>query len=549
MFKIIAFIFTIILLSLFLFIDVDNKLYYFQIKVTIFSFIISILMYFIYDYIKKINKIDIYIENILCKTNYLIDKYGIYLLLWLFFIFLNYITFSKHLNFYSSGFDLWIFDQVVYKYSHWEFPASSSIREISNIEWDHFHPILLFYALFYKIYASPLVLLFIQNLFFVLGGLWIYKIAKFKLNIPIIWFWLVFLYLIFRWNVHALLFDFHELVPAVSLFPWLFYFSIRKKWIYYFFLLIPILLSKENLSIYILFFWLYQFFIQKDKLIWIISFLIWWIYFYLVMEYFLPFMWWWWRYWSYDAIWSNPKELIINTFLHPIDFLSVIFSSVTKIVTYLHHLWSGLYIWLFSPVIIFLIPAYAQKFLSYREEFWTLNFHYSIDIYWVIAIWIIFTFFWIRNKYPHKYKDIFIVLSIFILLNSFIINIYKSPLLKVNYHLENKSTLEKIIDTLPKNVKLSTQNNIASHFSHNDNIFIFPNLWNSDYVLLNTKLDTIWPLDSQKTLYVYIEKLKNKEDFNNIKLPFIKKPLNFSKKYNLIKEENWVLLFKEIETK
>lgn len=538
-----AITFLIILFIAYLSISIPYPLYYKQLIASIISLSISLIVFI---FLNNFKNIKIILSKILFKINNFIDKYGIYFLLGVFFIFINYITFSKHLNYHSSGFDLWIFDQVVYQYSNLEFPASSSIREIDNIEADHFHPILWLYALFYKIYASPLVLIFLQNLFFVLGWFWIYKISKFKLNIPVIGFWLVFLYLIFRWNINALLFDFHPLVVAVSLFPWLFYFSIKKKWLYYFLLLIPVLLSKENLSIYVLFFGIYQFFIQKDRVIWLISFWIWGLYFYLVMNYFLPAMWWGWKYWSYDAIWATPKELLLNAILHPIIFIQIIFSSWIKIVTYLHHLGSGLYLALFSPVIIFLIPSYAQKFLSSREDFWTLNFHYSIDIYWIIAVWIIFAFVWIKNKYKKNYKDIFIVLWIFIFLNSFLINIYKSPLLYSNYYLENKEVLDKIISDLPKNIKISTQNNIVPHFSHNKNVYIFPNLWNSEYILLNTKIDSWWPLEKWKSLNMYIEKLKNKEKLNDIRLPFIKELLTFDRKYELIKEEKWVLLFKII---
>ena len=483
------------------------------------------------------------------KTNNFIDKYLIYIMLFVFFVFINFLVFSKHLNFQTYGFDLWIFDQTVYKYSSGIFPADSSIREISNMEADHFHPILWLYALFYKIYASPLVLLFIQNLAFVLGWLWIYKIAKFKLNIPIIWFLLVFLYLIFEWNVNALLFDFHPLVVAVSLFPWLFYFSITKKWAYYFLLLIPILLSKENLSIYILFFGIYQFFIQKDRLVWILSFIIWGIYFYLAMNYFLPAMWWGWKYWSYDELWANPKELIINTILHPIDFLEVLFSSDIKITTYIHHLLSGLIIAIFSPVIILLIPAYAQKFLSSREEFWTLNFHYSIDVYWIIAIWIIFVFAFLKNKFPKKYPKILIILSLLVFVIWTFFNLRNSKLIKNRYwyYLENKKQLTDIIKSLPKNVKISTQNAVVPHMSHLNNVYIFPDLWNSDYILLNTKIDSYWPLENKKELDKYIAKLKNKQKFIDIKMPYIKDKISFNYKYKLIKEKNWILLFSKIK--
>lgn len=539
----IYFLFIIILAIWYFFVNTENSYFYRQIIVTFFSLHLALIIYFIYNYFFSVK---LFCINRFKKVNIFIDKYLIYILLWWFFIFINYITFSKHFNFHTYWFDLWIFDQAVYNYSQNQFPAWSSIRDLTNIEADHFHPILIFYSLFYKIYASPLVLIFLQNLFFVLWWFWIYKISKFKLNIPIIWFWLVFLYLIFRWNANALLFDFHPIVIAVSLFPWLFYFSIKKKWIYYFLLLIPILLSKENLCIYIVFFWIYQFFIQKERLIWLASFLIWASYFYLVMNYFMPLMWadsWIW-YWSYDEVWANPKELIINFFTDPINFFSVVFSSITKIVTYLHHLWSGLYLAIFTPLIFFLIPSYAQKFISTREEFWTLNFHYSIDVFWVIAIWIIFFFVFIKSRFPKKHIDIILILWLFIFINSFIINIYKSPLLKLNYSLENKETLLKFIDIIPTNSSISTQNAIAPHFSHNKETYIFPNLWNSQYVLLNKNITNYWPLDDDKALDRYILNLKNKKDFEKITTPFFKDRQSIWRKYDLIKEENWVFLFK-----
>ncbi|MCP4523282.1 MAG: DUF2079 domain-containing protein [Candidatus Gracilibacteria bacterium] len=524
-------------------IDTTYTLYYFQLKAAILSITTAILIYF-FSKNKSVFSIG---KHALLRINPFIDRYGIYFLLGGFFLLLNFLTFSKHLNFHSSGFDLGIFDQVVYKYSNGVFPASSSIREISNIEGDHFHPILGLYALFYKIYASPLTLIFIQNLAFILGGLGIYKIAKYKLNIPIIGFGVVFLYLIFKGNINALFFDFHPIVVAVSLFPWLFYYSIKKKWLIYFLLLIPILLSKENLSLYIVFFGIYQFFIQKEKTVGLITFVIGITYFYLSMNIFLPAMGGGGKYWSYDLIGENPKDFIMNTFLHPIQFIQVLFDSIKKVSTYLHHLGSGGYL-LFTPIIIFLIPSYAQKFLSSREEFWTLNFHYSIDVYWVIALGIIFSFAYIRKRFPQKHIDIYIFLGVFIFCNSFIINLHNSKLLQLSYKLENLNTLKQVMNTLPKNISISTQNNIVPHFSHNNDVFIFPNLGDAEYILLNTKISSGWPLNPGESLDMYMTKLNNKEPFKDIKLPFIKEPLYFNTNYDLIIEENNVFLYKKTIT-
>lgn len=540
---IISILINIIFLFISYSINIDEKFYIYY-STSVLSLNLSIYISLIIDHIKHyLNK------TRLEKINKFIDKYWIYFLLLIFFILINYITFSKHLNFSSNAFDLWIFDQVAWKYSNFDFPPSSSIRMIDNILWDHFKPILFIYWLLYNIYPSPLILIFLQNLFFILWAYWIYKIINHKINNPLIWILFIILYLSFIWNINALLFDFHPMVIAVSMFPWLFYFSITKKWLYFYLLIIPILFTKENMSLYIMFFWIYQFLFQKERIKWSITFLIWVIYFYFVMNVFIPYMWWTGKsYWSYDLIWNNPKELIINTIIHPINFLNVIFSEPQKIITYLHYLWSGL-LFAINPIIILLIPSFAQKFLSTRQEFWWLNFHYSIDVYWVIIIWIIYFLFLIKKKYNKNYKEIWIIIVTFIFINSLTINIYNNPLSYINYNLENKKTLLSILKIIWPNDSVSAQNTIVPHLSHRERIYVFPIVQDSEYIILNTKVkDTdLWPFNSRLEYNNYILRISNKEDaIEPLQRPIFRKIAKINNKYQLIKYEEWILLFKKI---
>jgi uncharacterized membrane protein len=135
------------------------------------------------------------------------------------------------------------------------------------------------------------------------------------------------------------------------------------------------------------------------------------------------------RYWSYDSLGANPRDLIFNVLQHPLGAIEVLFSDRAKILTYLHHLSSGGFIGFFNPAIILLIPAYAQKFLSSRPEFWTLDFHYSIDIFWVIALGIISTFAFFKQRWEQSSERIVTALFVGIFINSLIINLYPSPLL------------------------------------------------------------------------------------------------------------------------
>lgn len=510
------------------------------IKSNLIALNLSYIFYLFYE------KIIFLFKNKQLLINNLINKYLIYLLLILFFLFINYITFTKYINFWTNWFDLWIFSQVIRKLSIFETP-SSSIRMINNILWDHFQPILYLYAIFYKLIPSPLILLFLQNLFFVIWWYWIYKISILKLEKPLIWIIFTFFYLFFIWNINAILFDFHPDVLAISLFPWLFYFSFKNKTIYFYLLVFFILLSKENLSIYISFFWIYQLITKKNKLYWSLTFFIGLIYFYLVMNYFIPFMWWNnLSYWSYNQIWANPMELIINSFKNPLNVLKVLFINNQKIIAYFHYI-SSWWIFIFSSASILLIPSFAFKFLSTREEFWWFNFHYAIDTYSVILISIICFFSYLKDKTVKNYKYIFIIL-IFIFINFCLTNIYQANIFK-NLYIKNRINIKEAIKLIWDKSSISAQNTIVSHLTNRQEIYIYPIINNSDYIILNKNAlqNQFWPLENKQDYEKILNKLINKEQWKYfLDKPIFRNKIILTNKYNLIYNKNWVLLFRKI---
>jgi uncharacterized membrane protein len=106
--------------------------------------------------------------------------------------------------------------------------------------------------------------------------------------------------------VNALFFDFHPSVLATSMLPWLVYFSMKKYWSLFYFLLVLILVSKENMSLYIVFLGIYMFFFLGAKKQGLITFLCGVVYFWLATHVLLPLMgspasdag----RYWSYESL-------------------------------------------------------------------------------------------------------------------------------------------------------------------------------------------------------------------------------------------------------
>lgn len=538
--NLIYFILSLNILIIFLYKNIDFSFY---LKNTYFSINISVIFYIFSNFISQNKK-----EKLIKESFFYIENYLIYILLIWFFIFINSITFLRHINFSTNAFDLWIFSQVIRKLSSFEFP-SSSVRLIGNIFWDHFQPTLFIYAIFYKIFQSPLILIFLQNLAFVFWALWIYKISNLKLKNPIIGFIFTLMYLFFIGNTNVLLYDFHPDVIAFSLFPWLFYLSFIKKWFYFYLLVFFMLFSKENLSIYILFFWIYQIIFTKNRLIWISLFLIWSVYFYLVMNYFIPYMWWSnSSYWSYDLIWKTPKELIINSIENPLKVINVLFINDQKINIYMQYLSSWL-LFALSPISILLIPSFAQKFLSTREEFWWFNFHYSIDIYWTLIISIILFLFYLKNKYKNKYGDLFAIIIVFIFINFIFVNFDpKINKLWDKIYLENKNNVLDAIKMIWKNDSVSAQNTIVPHLSNRVSIYIYPIINDSKYIILNEKAfdNQFWPFDNKIIYYDFLKKIYMWEKWNLfIDKPFFRNKVTLKSKYDLIYDKNWVLLFKK----
>ena len=67
----------------------------------------------------------------------------------------------RHWHFGSSAFDLGIFDQAVWHLSRLELPAST-IRGVSNLFGDHFHPVIALFAPLYWIASGPETLIAAQ---------------------------------------------------------------------------------------------------------------------------------------------------------------------------------------------------------------------------------------------------------------------------------------------------------------------------------------------------------------------------------------------------
>src|SRR5258705_11091053 len=82
-------------------------------------------------------------------------------------------------NFGAFGFDLGLTDQIFWKYSHFQAPITTiHYFPFTSLLSDHFELIFAPLSIFYWIWESPKMLLFIQTFFVCFSGIPIFLMAK-----------------------------------------------------------------------------------------------------------------------------------------------------------------------------------------------------------------------------------------------------------------------------------------------------------------------------------------------------------------------------------
>jgi uncharacterized membrane protein len=165
----------------------------------------------------------------------------------------TWLAFLRHWSFDSSGFDLGIYDQVVWNTLHgrpfFYTTTGQPLLHLSN----HVSLILLLVAPFYLIHSGPETLLFLQTAAIGLGGLPLFWLAREKLESDFAALSLLLAYLLFPTLQIVNLWDFHPPVLAVGFFMAAFYCLVKQKWGWFMGWAFLAMLCKEQLPLQVAF--------------------------------------------------------------------------------------------------------------------------------------------------------------------------------------------------------------------------------------------------------------------------------------------------------
>lgn len=147
-----------------------------------------------------------------------------------FFVAYSTLALVRHLNYESFGYDLGINNQVVWRYSNFELPYSTSgpLPHETKLS-THVELVYALIAPFYWIWSSARTLLVVEVLFVVSSGMAVYLMAKKRKLNQLLCFALLIGYLMFYGVQNALWFDVHSASFAAAFLAWFIYFLDNKR--------------------------------------------------------------------------------------------------------------------------------------------------------------------------------------------------------------------------------------------------------------------------------------------------------------------------------
>lgn len=425
------------------------------------------------------------------------NEKNIFLILIFWLIILSFLysglSILRHIHFESGAFDLGIYDQALWLYSRFEIPYSTLKERL--ILGDHLTLTIPLLSPLYYIWDDVKILLIFQSTWLALSSIGIYKIGLFRKLPPITAFTISFAYSIFYGIQFAVFFDFHPVIIAAGLLPWLAYFFETKKRRLFFITLIAVILTQENMGIAVSCLAIIYFFKKKYRSEAILMFILGLVMSLILLKvtgYFSPVG------YEYKPVINSFSSLITGFYDHP-----------DKIRVLLYSLSAYMFLPLLSPgSILAALFDLSQYFVSGQvlARMWSPFTHHRIILATILAIGTIDAFVFLARKRINIFYFTIIFLT-FTLLQQYIfhypLNKLSKPIYFQNQEWMNNNSM--IIEEVPKNVSIATQQNLAPHLSHRKEIYLlWPKISTENSKCLGQ--ESCWWLDfSGKPIYLIID--------------------------------------------
>lgn len=421
------------------------------------------------------------------------------------------ISLVNHYNFRTFGYDLGIYNNALYDYSQFKVNDNPVMhRMYDNILGDHLSLYHLFFAPLRYIFGTW-TLLIIQIISILFGAIGIHRLIEY-LSKNKQYANLATVHFLSMWGIFsALAYDYHDNVVAAMFVPWLILSVLQKNTKVVIIWTIIILISKENVSLWLAFVYAGLFLLKYDdkelRKTSIIGATLSFIYFVLALKVIMPalqntgttYS----HIKSYSALGNSMGEYIVTLLTKPQYVMSLMFENQSGDPTYngikfeLHWvvLLSGGFVFFKKPqFLVMLIPIYMQKMLNDSYGKWGINLQYSIEFAPILTFGF---FYWIIvSNYVQKHKKIILIAGTALCLITSIAKLdsrtskwYDSHRARFwqNRHYSQTFDVKQVyrwLEMVPKNAKVCAQNLLVPHLAFRDHIYTYPHTRDAEYIIV-----------------------------------------------------------------
>lgn len=409
----------------------------------------------------------------------------------------SFISVNIHNHFMTFGLDLGYFDETIWKISRGVFPYSG-VGCIWLLE-DHFQPILYLLAPLYWLWNDVRVLLVFQAIVMVFAALPLYLLSK-KITQSINFsFGIVFSYLFFMGTQFAILNEFHQVTIAPLFLGLIFYALSDKKLKLYWLGILGLLFTKEDLTLLIAAIGIGLMIKKETRKLGLTTMIIGIAAFIFLVYWLLPAI-------SIKGVYSHmdfgsagytPIDVVKKSISDPLFFIKSMVYPMIKLRTIFQSLFTFGFLPIFAPA-VYLLPLFedfVSRFIYSGPQFtkWGLVNHHAATSAMLLAISSVYGA-WRLVSLIKLQKDrtkTFTIVGLIIIFSTISADvIFHGPvnsLFKKQFYEDEQWMKDdrEVLSEVPQNASVGTQNNLAPHLTHRDNIYRLPYGLNSEYMVVD----------------------------------------------------------------
>jgi uncharacterized membrane protein len=191
-----------------------------------------------------------------------VADYAFYVLAIAYVVVFSTLSILQHLSFANLGYDLAIFDQVVWNSLHGRLFETTLLTNISSLLQQRFPPILLAFVPLYTVWSSPIVLLIVQTVGIAIAAFPLYWVARVRVGYTLALV-IVLAYFLCPALQGVNLFEFHEVALSIPLFSFASFFLLRRMYKPMLICLGLTLLAKEEMAVVLIAFGIFILLMQS----------------------------------------------------------------------------------------------------------------------------------------------------------------------------------------------------------------------------------------------------------------------------------------------